>query len=229
MTEKMDSIIFDNKYVEIIYAVFNAHLYGEEVEVTVKKDFKFLGIIPYTKNVSEMKNLTVLNVDEQLRSFRERELSNTINIVNFISLWQFCQFVRFAEKAFYYPNTPEMHLYVDSEMNDLSKRAFKIKTDDRMEIFCNLEKVTDPINKKKINVIRLKIQRNYGKQMLNEFTIVDDFVKSKDASDTVLIENIFYLISEEIKGTFGHILNRAVRIGQERNKNERKYKVLKVL
>lgn len=220
----MDSIILENKYINIIYEIFNSYLYGKEIEVVHKEEAKLLGIIPYIKTVKEMRNISVENSTKDLKSFKERELTSTLDIVNFKSLWQFCQFVRFAEKSFCYINTPEKHLFVDSEMNDLSKRNFRISTDDRLEIFCTLEKVNEPVNRKHIDVIRIKIQRNFGKQMLNEFTIVDDFVKSKDSSDSILIENIFYIIAEEIKNSFNHILSKVVYIGQERNKNEKERK-----
>lgn len=222
---RIDDIVLDNKYISIIYTIFHSYLYGQEVEVIRKEDCKLFGIIPYTKTVKEMQNLTVKDAHYQLDSFTERELSRTLDIVNFFSLWQFCQFVRFAEKVFFYRNDPDKRLYVDSDMNNLSKRAFKItKKDEQVEIYCNLEKVEDPINHKNISVIRLKVQRMFGKQMVNEFTIVDDYVKSKDSSDSLLIDNVFNMIAEEIKYSFECIMNRAIYIAKERKKNEKERK-----
>jgi len=174
-------------------------------------------------NVTESHNLLIDQVKFiSGKVFINKEMTNTFDMVNFKSMWQFCQFVRFAEKVFNYINRPERKLYVDSDMNDLSKRSFKISTDDKtMDIFCFLEKVNEPINKKNICVIRLKIQRKYGKQMMNEFTIVDDFVKSKDTSDSMLIDNIFNLIATEMKDTFSSIISKAVFIAEERKKNEK--------
>jgi len=218
----MDEIILNNKYINIIYIMFNAHLNGKKIELKRKTEKKFLGFIPITVNEAYLENLMVENANDELKVFINKEMTNTFDMVNFKSMWQFCQFVRFAEKVFNYINRPERKLYVDSDMNDLSKRSFKISTDDKtMDIFCFLEKVNEPINKKNICVIRLKIQRKYGKQMMNEFTIVDDFVKSKDTSDSMLIDNIFNLIATEMKDTFSSIISKAVFIAEERKKNEK--------
>ena len=96
----MDEIILNNKYINIIYIMFNAHLNGKKIELKRKTEKKFLGFIPITVNEAYLENLMVENANDELKVFINKEMTNTFDMVNFKSMWQFCQFVRFAEKVF---------------------------------------------------------------------------------------------------------------------------------
>ena len=136
-------------------------------------------------------------------------------------MWQFCQFIRFAEKVFFYHNDIDKCFYVDSEMNDLVKRDFKITDlDNKVDIIVSMEKKKETLSDDTLNVLRISVKRNYGKQMINEFTIVNDFVKTKDDSDKLLIEIVYSIIFQKMKEQFDSIIQLVSDIGDKMNMEE---------
>lgn len=208
----------ENKFVNILSTVFYAHYHKQAVEVKKRKTTKIFKIKTVSK---EIEYPGLKNAEEELNHFRETELCNYIESVNFLSMWQFCQFIRFAEKVFFYHNDIDKCFYVDSEMNDLVKRDFKITDlDNKVDIIVSMEKKKETLSDDTLNVLRISVKRNYGKQMINEFTIVNDFVKTKDDSDKLLIEIVYSIIFQKMKEQFDSIIQLVSDIGDKMNMEE---------
>lgn len=206
-------IILENKFISILSTIFYAYRNKSLVDVVVDKKKSIFG---KEKIKTKPKFLGIEQVEKELISFKIDEFPNASKSVNFITLWQFCQFVRFAEKTLFYHNDIDTSFYIDSEMNDLSMRSFKITdSDNKTDIFCSLERKKESISDKTFSIMKLTIKRNYGKQMTNEFIIVDDFVKAKDDSDKMLIENVYFIIYKNMKECFKNIIQLAIDTAEE--------------
>ena len=130
--------------------------------------------------------------------------------MSFNDLWEFCQFVKYAEKTLFYQNDPDPQrvFYVDSDIDDLSKRQFAIRDlDNTYQLLFKLEKINEPIHNEIMKIIRLSVSRNYGRKMTNEFIIVNSEIKYNDDADIYLIDNINRILYERITNTFNEIIN----------------------
>ena len=145
-----------------------------------------------------------INEYERVRDYTKDKIKSFIfedckieDMLSFASMWQFCQFIRYAEKTIFLKNRPESNFYVDSDMIDVKSRVFIIKNEDT-EIIFKLEKIPDEITKTEFKTITLNIKRLYGKQMTNIFTIVNEDVKCNDSSDLYLINTVNKILYDEM-------------------------------
>lgn len=153
-----------------------------------------------------------------VKPLQEYESYVKINItdapsISFKNLWMFCQFVRYAEKVYFYNNDISNKLYVDSAMEDPSSRVFMINEKDKYKIVFALEKQTKPGNNANENfeVIKMVVSRFYGKKMVNQFIIVDGNIKYNDISDSYLINNINKILSKSITKVLTDISNLIIK------------------
>jgi len=205
----MNDILEYNKYINIFNSIYNY------ISTTKDKDISELEIEPakgfkkFKKN--KQKECTIRyqiiskEVKKMLNEFIDEECKME-DMLAFASLWQFCQFIRYAEKTIFYENTPEQSFYVDSDMFDIKERAFQIKYHDNVEILFKLEKVSDEITKQDFKVITLNVNRLYGKKMSNIFKIVDEDVKTNDTSDIYLIDMVNDILYKEMKISLEYII-----------------------
>lgn len=127
---------------------------------------------------------------------QENELESNISgnlKIDFKTLWDYCQFIRFAEKILNYKNDTSGIIYVDSTMYDIEERRIVFNfTDSGISYYLKLTRDRDPITSDRLHITNLIITRNYGKKLRNEFIIVNNNVKYHDDSD-------FYLIRDTVK------------------------------
>ena len=195
----MNDILQYNKYINIFNQIY------DYVAVTKDKDISELvepakGLKKLSKhNMPDSMRKAVIINNNAMDSINEfiNDECDIENMLSFSSLWQFCQFVRYAEKIVFYKNEPSNTLYIDSDMFDIKERAFQIKYKDT-EIQFRLEKTDDIVNKQEFKVITLNIKRLYGKNMMNVFTIVNEDVKLNDASDQYLINTVNDILYREM-------------------------------
>ena len=75
---------------------------------------------------------------------------------------------------------------MDSPLDADEERMFAI-TRKEITIVFKLKWVYDTTQKQTLKVINIKVTRDFGKNMINEYTIVNGEVKLKDDSDYTLI------------------------------------------
>ena len=206
----MNDILMYNRYINLFSKLYNYISSNKnksiddipgikEYYAKYKKPFRKLKIDDYDKQV-----FIQYSVRKELDEFIAEECMID-NLLSFSSLWQFCQFVRYAEKVVFYKNTLDQKLYVDSEMADVKTRIFAI-TDNDTEYKFKLEKVIEPISQEECKVITLNICRQYGKEMNNIFTIVNEDIRFNDQSDEYLINTVNLILEDSIK----HVLKDCV-------------------
>lgn len=169
---------------------------------------------------SESKDAFIESFDEKIDEFVKQDFEPTDkegkNIVrSFEQMWYFAQFVRYAEKVIFYKNDTDKPLYVDSALDEDKDRIFVIKKDD-YDIRFKLQWLYDTTAKKMLKIINIKISRFYGKEMTNEYIIVDSNVKLKDSSDFVLITIINNILFEATLDTYKSIMNTLFTFFEER-------------
>lgn len=143
--------------------------------------------------------------------------------ISFRAIWEFCQFVRWAEKALFYENELSNRVIVDSGMNagiaDDNARIIvfqsnststtiklelkKVKIDIPNSVF-NLGPVEDYRTTK--DVISLEVIRSFGKKMKSKYTIVDGEVGYNDISDIYLMNTVNKIVKDGIINVFREIL-----------------------
>ena len=139
------------------------------------------------------------------------------NIVRtFEQMWDFAQFVRYAEKTIFYQNVPEHSFYVDSPLDADEERMFAITTRKEITIVFKLKWVYDTTQKQTLKVINIKVTRDFGKNMINEYTIVNGEVKLKDDSDYTLIAVINDLLYDHTLNTYRCIMYDLLDFFEER-------------
>src|SRR5574344_1428899 len=84
------------------------------------------------------------------------KLNDPVDCLKFETIWQFCQFVKYAEKTKFYHNDINQNLYVDSDLYDMDSRVFIIKDEHDYQLAFKLEKREGP-NKEKIKIINLTV------------------------------------------------------------------------
>ena len=216
-----NDILQYNKYIGFFTEMYNYIMDSvNEIDKTdftpTKKDKKFDWYLGLHKNMSstELKNQALRKLVEEIRCKKDQFIKEECQIedmLTFSSIWQFCQFVRYAEKTIFYPNKLENDFYVDSDMLELQSRKLSIKLYDT-DIKLDLEKISDNISKHEFKTIKLNINRLYGKKMTNMFTIVDEDVKCYDSSDTYLINTVNKLLYDNMILTLVAILQHLVNI-----------------
>ena len=129
---------------------------------------------------------------------------------------KFCQFVRYAEKVIFYKNDTNCKLYVDSKLDEKYKMKFSLNLFDDVSSIFELERIKE--RDKYLEVINITINREYGKQMMDRFVIVDRDVKYNDSSDILLMNTINRELRQSVIDTFLCIINDIeTKIGKKKN------------
>lgn len=194
-----------NKYIKGLMDFYNIVVVNPEDPIETKSYKKSSFFSPKETKVvkSYPKRDKIL---EELNALQASTI--TPNGMNFNDLWEFCQFVKYAEKTLFYKNDPSRSFYVDSNIDDLSSRQFMIKDlDDTYQLLFKLEKTNDPVDNEIMRIIRLSVSRNYGRKMTNEFIIVNSEIKYNDDADIYLIDKINRILCERVSNTFYEIIN----------------------
>lgn len=138
------------------------------------------------------------------------------NIIrDFEQMWYFAQFVRYAEKVIFYDNDTDKPLFVDSPLDEDRERIFVISKGNYIIKF-KLQWIYDSTAKQMLKVINIKIDRNFGKEMSNEYIIVDGNVKLKDVSDFTLISIINSILYDATLDTYKLIMDKLFTFFEER-------------
>lgn len=190
--------VFINKAYNLYYDLQSGKTYEhDKVRDVVYK--KFIGNT-YKQKIDDV-DIQIPIIDIYKKSCKN---SLAIKPLLFNNMWQFCQYIRWAEKVVFYKNTADRAIYVDSSIDDLDCRLL-VYTEDNIQIRFKLEKIDNPayipntlsdILSMKSNTpryfksMKIVVERNYGKQMTNHFTIIDDNTDFKDFSDSLLYESI---------------------------------------
>lgn len=135
--------------------------------------------------------------------------------MKFSDLWQFCQFVRWAEKVIFYPNKETNTVCVDSGLLDFDQRKFVLNCNFENDIIDKQIRylVDEPVEgqvkflmertkvkeNEYIHSIKIKITRNFGKKMENNFNIIDGNVEYQDTSDIFLMNVLNLKLSKSIR------------------------------
>ena len=204
-----------NKYIAFFNTIYDLLLKDdleEPEQPAKKKSFKLFN----NKNKSEQEPYNKRLAREKIDIFINEECKFD-DLLSFNSLWQFLQFVRYAEKAIFYINDPDScALYVDSDINEVKLRLFKITTTES-EIKFKLERVKDEVNDKRYSIITIHVERFHGKKMQNIFTIVDQDVDFQDISDLYLMNTLNIILYKNMMEVIRNIFDKLL---EEVNKHE---------
>ena len=163
---------------------------------------------------------------KKLKDFISKSLNqNTDSPVQFNIIWEFCQFVRWAEKAIFYENDLNNRVIVDSTMTagvtDDNPRVIVFQsqsTSTTIKLELKKEKLlqtredsvfdlnTMNTVPNKSYIITLEVIRNFGKKMKSKYVIVDRQVKYNDLSDIYLMNTVNRIIKDGIVDVFMEIL-----------------------
>lgn len=151
----------------------------------------------------------ILTAYEAIKNFLDNILSNPAQ--SFWTIWNICQFVRWAEKIFLYRNDPETDtIFVDSEMT-ADEREFMFKVSD-ITLSFKLQLIKKPdakITESAYNeVITIMVERNFGKQMKTKIISVDSDVDLTEESDIYLINQINRYLNSAIRELMVDIINK---------------------
>ena len=198
--------VFINKAIQLYYDIQTGKKDYIDTEETIEKSRIFGNDIKKVK-VPVKKEVPVID-----RYCQSAKLALCINPLYFNNLWQFCQFVRWAEKVVFYRNEAINKLYVDSAIDDVDCRLIVYSEKD-IQIKIKMEKVPNPayipntlsdILSMDKNVqqyfksMKIVVDRKYGKEMTNKFTIIDNDTEFDDFSDKMLYETICKKFLDEI-------------------------------
>lgn len=206
-----NDMLLYNDYIVFFNSIYDLMLKDIPPEETPKH--KKFGL--FKKDNSNQVNRNYSIAKEKIEEFINEECKFD-DLLSFKSLWNFVQFIRYAEKVLFFQNTPDRSLYVDSDLNEVSARMFKI-SNENFDIKFKLEKVKDDINIKKYSIINIHVQRLYGKEMQNIFTIVDKDVDFQDVSDLYLMNTLNIILYKEMMYEIRCIFDKLLK---EINKNE---------
>lgn len=204
-----------NQFINYAEKLMNAYDKDKETIETVENISyrkKFLWI-KYDKKITKQEEISTYNRSKIRKDIKEFIDKNTSEPLSFKFLWQYCQFVRWAEKTIFYKNTTDNKLFVDSAMMDLDNRNFVLSYGEDILIQFSLEKQKDPVLKytsfditdltedKSVyyHIIKINVVRKYGKMMNNKYTIIDSKVNYEDSSDITLMDTINKLLCEAVR------------------------------
>ena len=190
--------IFIDKALSLYNDIISGKTYEEETEETVA-EIHYIGNLYKKKIVNVKKEIPVVEYyNKQIHAL-------AIHPLQFYKMWQFCQFVRWAEKIVFYKNTIDKIIYVDSAIDDYDCRLL-VYTEEDFQIKFKLEKVDNPAyspntlsdilsmkndTPKYFKSMKIVVERNYGKCMINHFNIIDDNIDfENNTSDKLLYKTI---------------------------------------
>lgn len=187
------------------------HFYSDQLYLASRNE-KLL------KEIKE--NNTLSTVEKEFKRQREELFDNpSLNPgspnLPFSDIWQFCQFVRYAEKISFYNNDIDRELYVDSALDEMNIRKFKITPSKELyndvDLLFELQR-KNGLNQDKLEIIKIKVCRHYGKNMLNEYTVINGIIRNMDESDSLLINVINQIIYNTFKNTFNDVIDHITKI-----------------
>lgn len=217
MTPTETNQLFDsNLYIkhfnelQLVLELFNLHAYSDYKQPK-KKWFK--------KKEESFENTFNTRITEKISHFtrfhfgidRRGEDADYIRgyTLTFEELWDFCQFVRYAEKVLFYENVMEDNrLFVASTLTDVKTRKLIIKHD-KVDISITLEK--EDTSDKLLKILKIEIVRNYGKMMKNEYVIVDNTTDRFDISDNILFSSTNRIIYKYVLNTYLEIIEKFLK------------------
>lgn len=139
--------------------------------------------------------------------------------LNFFGIWNYCQFVRWAEKTCFYHNDltraiiVDSPIYTETDENGTQKRILIIQNQDtiiklELQLIKNSGSILDlnSIDNIYKKIIILDIKRSYGKLMNNKLIVVNGETAIRDNSDKYLILTVKQIIIKMIKDHFIELL-----------------------
>ena len=215
-----NAIFSDNRFIyrakKLYYDLQTSDTYEIDEEERVEVDYHVIGNLFKKKISYEKKRVPLIN------KYNGDVKALSIKPLIFSNMWEFCQFVKWAEKIVFYKNTTDNPIYVDSAIDDLDCRLL-VYNDKDINIRFKLEKVLNPsyipntlsdvlsMNKndtpKYFKSMKIVVERTYGKGMTNHFTIIDDNTDFKDQSDTMLLESIESILKYEHEAVIYQVFN----------------------
>ena len=209
--EEHKDVLLDNIFIAKAFKLYNDILDERTVEIGTDEtieDSHIIGNLYRKKIISVKKEIPILE-DYKNRIYN----SLVINPLIFSNMWQFCQFIRWAEKVVFYKNITERKIYVDSAIDDYDCRLL-IYSEEDFQVKFKLEKVNNPAytpntlsdilfiksdTPQYFKSMKIVVERKYGKCMTNHFTIIDDNKDfEKDMSNYLLYKTIDRKISVEM-------------------------------
>ncbi len=131
--------------------------------------------------------------------------------LSFVMLWEYSEFIRWCEKMFLYENNPSQTIYSDTPIDSIDTRTlvinkigFSIIINLKMSQRADFDNKSDKLIFHEIEEINIK--RNYGKELMNKFRIIDDNVKFNDESDKLLLDLVTEIIFDDIGDNFLSII-----------------------
>jgi hypothetical protein len=212
--------IFIDKALSLYGDIISGRTYEEEIQKTVAETH-FIGSLYKKKIVNVKKEIPVVEF------YNKHIYALTIHPLQFYKMWQFCQFVRWAEKIVFYRNTIDKTIYVDSAIDDYDCRLLVYTAKD-FQIKFKLEKVDNPAYSpntlsdilsmkndipKYFKCMKIVVERNYGKCMTNHFSIIDDNIDFEDdTSNELLYKTIDNKVLDAEKNIIREIYNSIYNI-----------------
>jgi hypothetical protein len=195
---KRDTV--NNEFLKLVYDFYDYYKFPpEEKVVEVKKGEGLLGFLK-TTTITEKD----IAREELYSSLSKMHKSLKNDTPTFDRLWDFCEFIRVAEKIFFYYNSPENDLYVEADITNAGSGTRKFRISDTelgTELRFTLDK--DVLG---VNSIRIIIVRDYGLKMENSYTIADGQINYQDTSDLYLINEINFKLKKVMNNSFTQIL-----------------------
>lgn len=220
-----DDLLNDNRFVSLA-----TELYDIKILKSIKND-------PDNYENKTIKNGLLSKIKEteykpekefykKLKEFIDTNLNqDSDHPVQFNIIWEFCQFIRWAEKALFYENDLNNRVIVDSGMTagitdnnprvivfqsqststtiklELKKEMLLQTREDSILDINTMDTVPD-----KSHIITLEVIRSFGKKMKSKYIIVNGQVKYNDLSDIYLMNTVNRIIKDGIANVFREIL-----------------------
>lgn len=189
----------DNRYIQAIQQLFDYVYYlGNTIEVVENSS-----LVKRWKLKRKTINEFLVGIDKFVESVLDK---NYEEISTFENLWEYIQFVRFAEKMLLYDNDPDRELYVDSDLDSNIKRNMVISKQG-YTIFILLEHKSLEDTNNVIHIKTIRVIHETGRKLQNNFVIVNDNPKFNDDSDIYLLYEFGILLKEAILETLIQITN----------------------
>lgn len=159
--------------------------------------------------------------DKTLSTFYDSTITSIYNEDLYVwleTLYNFCTFIRTAEKCFMYENCEDNNIYVEFLKDDTIKNIFFKDSDFKCKVSFEATKIPTDISglmgiifnedSPTLTFINFEIVREFGKQMCNKFRFVSgEYPKFNDKSDEVLFSMQKQRLSIMMENTYDDILS----------------------
>lgn len=216
----MEVLLSKNRYIKLFnsvynkYSKFHRYIITDKQEEITKKGFKKIK----TEKVWSSADYIVDEVKKEIEEFLNKDFKPALSEIiykdppkinqvrDFDQMWEFCQFVKYAEKCIFYVNDANNSFYVDSDMLSEDSATFTLYNPDKYRIKFKLELKHDSVTNTDLRIIIVEAERFYGRKMSNKFTIVNESVQFNDIADSLLIDVINSLLYDATYNTFLDIM-----------------------